>query len=674
VSAVPAAVRAVLEEHRAALEQRVATVEQAVTSMVSAGGLDEDLRARAERDAHKLAGSLGMFGAPRGSELAADLERSLGVAGGPAAAELPRLAELVLDLQNQLLELLDDTAEGEPPEGAGSSPTGRPTVLFVTPDPELGDRLSVEATGRDIPTRSAVTCAGARRLTAEEAPGAVVLDVTFAEAGGESLDFLEELTGRDPPVPVLVLTASEALVDRVEVARRGGGAFMQRTQPAIEVIEAVSDLLNRVAPTDLKVLAVDDDPAILEAISALLGPHGLDVRTSAEPYGFWEALTTTGPDLLLLDLDMPGLNGIDLCRAARADRRFAQLPIMFLTSYSDPARVQEIFEAGADDYVGKPIIGQELLTRVRNRLERVRGQRELTEKDHLTGTASRRRSGGTLEALLALADGRRQPVALALIDLDDFGRFNDLHGEAAGDAALRGLGELAAETFRGEDVVGRWGDDELLVGAYGMTGDDGVQRVAEMLEAFRERRYVNAEGGAERISFSAGVAEYPRDGGDVRALYRSANKALALSKEQGGDRVLPVQAAADVDGSRPDVVVVDDDDVLASLLIDSLQTRGYRTQRFADGQLAADALSGASPAVAPSLILLDVDLPGMDGLAVLRRLAKDGVLGRTRVIMLTAHSGESEVIEALELGACDHVSKPFSVPILIQRIRRALRR
>jgi DNA-binding response OmpR family regulator len=64
----------------------------------------------------------------------------------------------------------------------------------------------------------------------------------------------------------------------------------------------------------------------------------------------------------------------------------------------------------------------------------------------------------------------------------------------------------------------------------------------------------------------------------------------------------------------------------------------------------------------------------MDGLAVLRRLARDGVLGRTRVIMLTAHSGEAEVVEALELGACDHVSKPFSVPILIQRIRRALKR
>lgn len=673
MSAVPAAVQAVLEEHRGVLGQRMATVEEAVTAMVSSG-LDEDLRARAERDAHKLAGSLGMFGLPRGSELAAELERSLGVPGGPAPAEMPRLAELVLDLQNQLQGLLEHTAEDEPQEGEDPSAANRHAVLFVTPDPELSDRLTVEAVGRNFRPRSAVTCVRARRLAAEEPPEAVVLDVTFAEPGGESLDFLEELSGQEPPVPVLVLTASEALVDRVEVARRGGGTFIQRARPVTDVIEAMSDMVKRVAPAHFKVLAVDDDPAILGAVTALLEPSGLEVTTSEEPFGFWEALTATSPDLLLLDLDMPDPNGIELCRAVRADDRFGQLPIVFLTSHSAPERVQEIFEAGADDYVSKPIVGQELITRVRNRLERVRVHRELAEKDDLTGAASRRRAGGTLGALLALARDQGQPVSLALIDLDGFKRFNDNLGDPTGDAVLRGLGELIADTFRGEDVVGRWGDDEFVIGAYGMTRDDGVQRVAEMLEAFRRQRYTNSEGRHERISFSAGVAEYPRDGGDIQTLHRAADEALTRSKERGGDRVFPVGPGTDIETAQPDIVVVDDDDVLASLLIDSLQTRGYRTRRFADGQEAADALSGASPAIAPSLILLDVDLPGLDGLAVLRQLARDEVLERTRVIMLTAHSGEAEVVEALELGACDHVSKPFSIPILIQRIRRALRR
>ena len=84
------------------------------------------------------------------------------------------------------------------------------------------------------------------------------------------------------------------------------------------------------------------------------------------------------------------------------------------------------------------------------------------------------------------------------------------------------------------------------------------------------------------------------------------------------------------------------------------------------------ALTGPDPELRPELILLDVDLPGLDGISVLRQLARDGVLDRSRVIMLTARAGETEVLEALELGAVDHVAKPFSVPVLMQRVRRAL--
>ena len=109
-------------------------------------------------------------------------------------------------------------------------------------------------------------------------------------------------------------------------------------------------------------------------------------------------------------------------------------------------------------------------------------------------------------------------------------------------------------------------------------------------------------------------------------------------------------------------------------LIESLETRGHHTRRLGDGQEAVAALAGASPDISADLIVLDVDLPGLDGLSVLRRLAHDDVLSRTRVIMLTARARETEVLEALELGAFDHVAKPFSMPVLMQRVRRALRR
>ena len=676
---VPTAIQEIFEKSRGELDRRVGTLEEAVSALLGEG-LGEDLRASAERDAHKLAGSLGMFGLPRGSELARSLEQALDQPGGPAPGEAPRLAESVLALRGQLDAQVQRPEPGsEATNPASSSPRAQDgrALLLVSPDPQLSERLSVEALRRNLRPRRAPTCAAARQLAATEAPDAAVLDVSFDDSVNndeESLELLAELTRLEPPVPVLVLTGSEALVDRVEVARRGGRGFVARTRSADQVIDAVSEQLERSKATQAKVLAVDDDPVASAALAILLGSSGLAVTTLNDPLRFWEVLENQAPDLVVLDLDMPNVDGVDLCRAVRADVRFGQLPVVFLTANTDPDCVTQIFEAGADDYVSKPIVAPELMTRILNRLDRVRLFRDLADKDSLTGVLSRRRSAAAIEDLLAMADRFGQPVSLAQIDLDHFKRMNDELGHATGDDALRRFGELLTETFRGEDVVGRWGGEEFVVASYGMPRDDGVQRVAEMLEKFREVRFTGRDGSGMRLTFSAGVAEYPRDGADLHELYRAADDALYRAKTAGRNRVLPADLEAGAETGGLDVMVVEDDETLAGVLIDSLQTRGYRTHWLDDGQEAVAALSGSNPEFSPSLILLDIDLPSLNGLAVLRRLAADDALDRSRVLMLTARAGEAEVVEALELGAFDHIAKPFSVPVLMHRIRRALKR
>ena len=664
------ALSAVWDQYRDSILERVVVLERAVGALVR-GSLPESLRAEAERSAHKLAGALGTFGFTIGSENAREIELILESTQtlGPNRASV--LSELVSELRGDL-----DAAPREPkrPMAANSSLsrwTEAPILLIVEDDQDLAARLGVEAQRRGMQSEVVLSPAEARDVLEHQRPDAVLLDLTFPGGTDEAYELLSGLACASPPVPVFVFTVRDAFTDRMEVARRGATGFLQKTSPPSEVIDHVAQILERTRAAGTRVLAVDDDPMILGAVRVLLEREGLAVTTLDDPHRFWEELERVGPTLLLLDVDMPDVSGIDLCRTLRNDPRWAPVPVLFLTTRRDAETVQSVFEAGGDDYLTKPIIGAELVTRISNRLDRFRLHQALAETDSLTGVANRRSSRESLGRLIQLAARFKQPLCLAEIDIDHFKKVNDRYGHAAGDAVLRRLGDQLLRTFRGEDVVARWGGEEFVIGMYGMARQDGVQRIAALLEAFREEEF-RAAGERFGLTFSAGVAEFPQDGENIDQLYNAADQALYQAKSAGRDRVVAARQIPDRPADRMDVVIVEDDEIVGELLMRTLATRGLRAHWFKDGAAAAAALCGDGQRVAADLVLLDVDLPGMNGYSVLLRIREANLLQTTRVIMLTAHSSVPEVLDSLELGACDHVTKPFSVPVLMHKVRRAL--
>lgn len=423
------------------------------------------------------------------------------------------------------------------------------------------------------------------------------------------------------------------------------------------------------APADgATVFLVDEDPAVLVAAAAVLGPAGLRVVGLEDPVRFWTAFQEEQPDLVILDLGLPQGSGEELCRAIRGDVDRAGLPVLFLTAGSDPATVSAVFAAGADDFVAKPFSGPELLARVQNRLERTWMLRALVDTDPLTGLANRRRAEPDLQLLLGLADRHSQPLSIAMLDLDGFKDVDDHHGVPMGDTVLRHIGSLLRQSFRREDVVARWDEHKFLLGMHGMAREDGRRIMASLLEALREESFVTPSGSPLPVSFNAGIATYPGDATTVAGLCEAAGRAMQRTKRTRAGRALPPSTLK----YNADVVVVEDDNALAELLEHALTTRGHRFRHLADGQAAVDQLACTAPALRTRVLLLDVNLPVINGFGVLRQMAAAGTLSGTRVIMLTARSSEKEVIEALELGAFDHVAKPFSVPVLMQRISRAL--
>jgi CheY-like chemotaxis protein len=183
---------------------------------------------------------------------------------------------------------------------------------------------------------------------------------------------------------------------------------------------------------------------------------------------------------------------------------------------------------------------------------------------------------------------------------------------------------------------------------------------------------MNAAGAAAPVS--AGIAFGSADQAEVETVLLAAEEALAEAKSAGGGRLASSAEPGELAEERVDVVIVEDDDSVVDVLRLALESLSLSSRRVADGAEAVAALAGESPPLTSRVILLDWDLPGLDGLSILRRLAGDGRLGDTRVIMLTARTSEEETVKALELGADDFVAKPFSVPVLVERLRRALER
>jgi DNA-binding response OmpR family regulator len=165
------------------------------------------------------------------------------------------------------------------------------------------------------------------------------------------------------------------------------------------------------------------------------------------------------------------------------------------------------------------------------------------------------------------------------------------------------------------------------------------------------------------------------DGETVAAIKEAAAKARDEARDAGATTRVGI---AGVKGAGPlvrrvDVVIVLDDASLVSVLQHAMESRNLRVATFGDGETAAAALTGAAPEVQAAVILLGVDLPALNGLEVLRRLKAGQVTRSSSVVMLTARSGESDILAALELGAVDHVAKPFSVPVLMHKVRTVLK-
>ena len=223
-----------------------------------------------------------------------------------------------------------------------------------------------------------------RKLITRLEPDVVLLETNFPGAGEKGFKLLEELANYVPPLPVLVCTTQDNLALRVKVARLGGKSFLNKQMSSAQVMEAISLVLKKSSIPEAKLFIVDDDPQLLTLLQRWLEPWGFELTLLNNSQRFWEQLELSTPDVLILNVEMSDFSGIELCQVVRSDPRWHGLPIIFISAHQDTEIVNQVFRAGADDYVSKPIAEQELVSRLLNRLERVQLLRQFSKSNKLT--------------------------------------------------------------------------------------------------------------------------------------------------------------------------------------------------------------------------------------------------------------------------------------------------
>jgi DNA-binding response OmpR family regulator len=366
---IRAAVAQIWQTFKASLPEKIDVFRQ-VSVTLATGTLNQQLCENAKLEAHRLVGSLGSFGCAEGSKIAREIEQLLQTPTQATPQDAHKLKHLIDSLQQAIATkstLNQVTPPACDPPSASTSPA---RLLVIDDDQILSQHIEIEAKAWGLQVDSAPHLQAAKRAIALHPPNVILLDLTFADTQENGFKLLEELAVQHSDIPVLIFSSQNHLSSRVKAARLGATTFLQKPMTPPAILQAVTQAINQPKSGKAKVLVVDDDPQILALLRHVLQPWGLNVTTLAHPQRFWDVLEAVSPDLLILDVEMPEYSGIELCQVVRHDLRWSKLPVLFLSAHTEVQTVQQVFTVGADDYIKKPIVEAELITRVLNRLER----------------------------------------------------------------------------------------------------------------------------------------------------------------------------------------------------------------------------------------------------------------------------------------------------------------
>ena len=304
-----------------------------------------------------------------------------------------------------------------------------------------------------------------------------------------------------------------------------------------------------------KILIVDDDPMAIQSLYNVLEGYG-EIRFAISGQDCLDSLKKEAVELVLLDANMPMMDGYSTCRIIK--REFPDIPVMFVTASQDPSDEIQALEAGAVDFITKPLNPPVVQARVNTQLQlKQHGDklRALTKSDPLTGIANRRYLDEQIELEWRRSMRNQSVLSLLMIDIDFFKAYNDHYGHIAGDACLRKIAEtIQATVNRAGELAARYGGEEFAA----LLPQSSPERACEVADkiclAVRELRIPHAKSCvSDTVTVSIGIAggtpffhpanyligeDHNRDPSSIEELFTWADEALYKAKQTGRNRVV----------------------------------------------------------------------------------------------------------------------------------------
>lgn len=421
---------------------------------------------------------------------------------------------------------------------------------------------------------------------------------------------------------------------------------------------------------------IDDDISMLILLKDALEERGWMVVANSNPAKAEEQFYDLNPDCLILDINLPKQNGLNLLESLQSHNSKKFTPTIMISI--DNSRENRIisYKLGADDFIPKPIDIEEFVIRVERQLARKQIFNQSVLIDELTQVYNRKFLEDSLQRCLNDVKRSNTYFSLAILDLDHFKKVNDTYGHLAGDQVLAGFAQFIKENIRSSDTVFRYGGEEFIILFPRATDLEAKEVLTRLLNEFSSMIFTeNNE--SFSVTFSAGVYMVTKLK-TSSSIIQTADQALYTAKERGRARVISANSL-DLGRSKKKIFVsiIDDDAIIRTMLMKAIKSMDFNhiqldIKVYEDGSVFFEQERHRENG--QHFVILDGIMPVMDGIEVLRKL-KEGVdSSMFQVLMLTGRKSEGDIAKALELGADDYVTKPFNISELQNRIERFINR